>query len=112
MDVNSDESKYIWMGSYLCPREGKGLFVTNTECLIEIMTDSTVTFSWNEFLDFALPVSNVNFYQSVMMLSGTIACFHYPYSMQIAGRFKLMGLRRQTHTTFINRAKIKKTKFE
>ena len=107
IDVNSDESKYIWMDSYLCPSEDKDLFVANAEFQIEMMTDSTSTFSWNEFLDSALPVLNVNFYQSVMMLAGAIACFHYPYSIQIAGTFKLIGMRQKTLTTFINRAKIK-----
>ena len=92
IDVNSDDNKYIWMDSHLCPSEDKELFVTNAEFQIEMMTDSTATFSWNEFLDSALPVLNVNFYQSVMMLAGAIACFHYPYSIQIAGRFKLMRL--------------------
>ena len=83
--------------SYLCPREDKALFVTNTEFQIEMMTASTSTFSWKEFLDSALLVLNIIFYQSVMMLARAIACM-----------FKFIGMRQQTLTTFSNRAKIRK----
>lgn len=43
-------------------------------------------FGWMKFLDAALPVFNVNFYQSIKMMAGAIFCFHYPYSIQIAGK--------------------------
>jgi hypothetical protein len=29
----------------------------------------------------------VNYYQSVMMIAGSIACFHYPYSINVAGKY-------------------------
>lgn len=84
--IDTNDREYMWMDSYLCPSEDKDLFMTNAELKIDV-PDSPVLFSWNNFLDSALPVLNVNYYQSLMMLAGSIACFHYPYSIQIAGRF-------------------------
>ena len=78
-----DDKEYIWMDSYLCPNEDKDLFLTNAEFKIDIGVYQAL-FNWRNFLDSAMPVLNVNYYQ-LMMLAGAIACFHYPYSFEIAG---------------------------
>ncbi|CAB3999359.1 Hypothetical predicted protein [Paramuricea clavata] len=72
----------MWMDSYLCPSAHEDLYV-NTDFRVDI-SHPTSRFNWNNFLDTALPVFNVNFYQSVMMIAGAIACFHYPYAIAIA----------------------------
>ena len=86
--IDMDAREYIWMDSYLCPNEDKELFLTNAEFKIDIGV-SQASFNWNNFLDSAMPVLNVNYYQSMMMLAGAIACFHYPYSIEIAGKYLL-----------------------
>ena len=62
----------------------KNLFLTNAEFKIDIGV-SQALFNWKNFLDSAMPVLNVNYYQSMMMLARGIACFHNPYSIKIAG---------------------------
>ena len=82
--IDTNNREYMWIDCYLCPSEDKDLFVMNAEFKIDINV-TQVSFSWNNFLDSALSVLNVNYYQSMMMLAGAIACFHYRYSIKIAG---------------------------
>ena len=77
--IPEEETLYVWMDSY-----GAGPS-DNNEFKVQI-SPVLNTFSWTKFLDVALPVFNINFYQSVMMMAGAIACFHYPYSILIAGK--------------------------
>jgi hypothetical protein len=83
--IDENDREYMWMDSYLCPSAHEDLFV-NTDFKVE-MSHPTSQLNWNKFLDTALPAFNVNFYQSVMMIAGAIACFHYPYAIAIAGKF-------------------------
>lgn len=91
--IPEEETLYVWMDSY-----GAGPS-DNNEFKVQI-SPVLNTFSWTKFLDVALPVFNINFYQSVMMMAGAIACFHYPYSILIAGKlcmFKLSHSKKNLH---------------
>lgn len=93
--IPEEETLYVWMDSY-----GAGPS-DNYEFKVQI-SPVLNTFSWTKFLDVALPVFNINFYQSVMMMAGAIACFHYPYSILIAGKlcmFKLSHSKKTFTTT-------------
>lgn len=74
-----EDEVYIWVASSY---PGNEMLARNE---FKVNLSKEAVFSWRKLLDAALPVFNVNFYQTVMMIAGAIACFHYPYSIQIAG---------------------------
>ena len=76
---------HVWMDSYGAGPSDNNKFKVEISPVLN-------TFSWTKFLDVALPVFNINFYQSVMMMAGAIACSHYPYSILIAGKLCMLKL--------------------
>lgn len=87
-EVIPDEDKcYIWMDNYKSYNHDD---MTKNEFKVEVTKERN--FSWKEFLDAAVPVFNENLYQCLMMLAGSIACFHYPYAIEIAGKSKQQNL--------------------
>lgn len=80
-EIIPDEKKdYIWMDNYCCSDD---MNIAKNEFKVKL-TEST--FSWKEFIDAAVPVFTTNLYQCLMMIAGSIACFHYPYAIEIAGK--------------------------
>lgn len=77
---------YVWMDSYgPVSSDDKELLIAKNEFKVDVAQVAS-TFSWRTILDAAKPVFNINLYQWVMMMAGAIACFHYPYSIHIAGK--------------------------
>ena len=82
--IVDEEISYIWLDSYVFCTSNDDKEVLKNEFKVNVPRVME-PFSWTEFLDAALPVFNINFYQSIMMVAGAIACFHYPYLIKIAG---------------------------
>ena len=80
--IADDQIEHVWLADYSNCLSSEDMktneFKVNIARIIQ-------PFSWTHFLDALLPVFNANFFQSVMMLAGAIACFHYPYAIKIAG---------------------------
>ncbi len=85
--LDEEDFKYVWLDSFVFSYDGSGdKDSLKNEFKVDIRP-ANGTFSWWELLNVALPVFNVNYYQSVMMIAGSIACFHYPYSINVAGKY-------------------------
>jgi hypothetical protein len=84
--ISDDKASYLWMddGGIFHAREN--VQIARNEFRLNI-TPTLNKFNWKHLLDTARPVFNVNFYQAIMMLAGSMACFHYPYAIKIAGMF-------------------------
>ena len=89
--IREDEFSYVWLDSYVFCTSNDAKEMLKNEFKVNIPRVIN-QFSWVEFLDAALPVLNVNFYQSIMMIAGAIACFHYPYSIKMAGNHLIYGI--------------------
>lgn len=87
--LDEEDFKYVWLDSFVFSYNGNAVDekeLLKNEFKVDIRP-AIGTFSWLKFLNAALPVFNVNYYQSVMMIAGAIACFHYPYSINVAGEY-------------------------
>ena len=87
--LDEQDFQYIWLNSFVFSYNGNGnddKDLLKNEFKVDI-SPAIATFNWFEFLNAALSVFNVNYYQSVMMIAGAIACFHYPYTINVAGEY-------------------------
>lgn len=87
--LDEEDFKHVWLNSFVFSYNGNGdddKDLLKNEFKVDI-SPAMAAFNWFEFLNAALPVFNVNYYQSVMMIAGAIACFHYPYTINIAGEY-------------------------
>jgi hypothetical protein len=89
--MKGEEKSYVWMDTHACSDDDRDIVLDKDDFKINIAPEVLQPFNWICFLDAALPVLNVNFYPSIMMLEGAIACFHYPYSIKMAGKCNVVS---------------------